>query len=297
MKRIMTKNNKWLLIILGVLILFVVGTVSYILMQNRKMDGLVQQFENQKEELSEEYTQLAVEYEGYNKMNIHNDSLLELWENEKMKVQRLLEELRTVKATNSGRINELKKELATVRAVMRTYIVQIDSLNTINKKLTEENVEVKQRYSEANQTVSQLSKDKRALSDKVTLAQQLTASDINAVGLDKRGKSSMKISKLTQLAVNFKVAKNITASTGEKCVYLRIMKPDNDILTKNRLDLFKYENKEINYSCKRLFEYNGEETPLVLYWNVDEYLYPGDYRVDIFVEGNMIGSKVFKLDK
>jgi hypothetical protein len=294
----MTKNIKWLLIsLLIVLLLIVAGAGVYIMKQKQEMKGLVQQFDIQKEELSDEYSQLSVEYEGYNKMNIHNDSLLALWENEKMKVQRLLEELRTVKATNAGRISELKKELATVRAVMRSYIIQIDSLNSANQQLTQENKEVKQRFSEATETVTQLSKDKQDLSDKVTLASQLSASDINPIGLDKRGKPTTKIGKLAQIAVSFKIAKNITAPTGDKLVYLRIMKPDNDILTKNRMDLFKYENKDINFSCKRAFEYTGEEASVTLYWNVEEYLYPGDYRVDLFVDGNMIGTKGFKFEK
>ncbi|MFZ4456967.1 MAG: hypothetical protein ACOYOT_12175 [Bacteroidales bacterium] len=293
----MAKNNKWLLVALGVLLLAVIASVVYIARQKTELKGLTQQFDIQKEELESEYSKLSVEYQEYNNVTIHNDSLLQLWENEKMKVQRLLEELRTVKATNASRIIELRKELATVRAVMKSYIIQIDSLNARNKQLTDENTEVKQRYSEATQTVSQLSKEKQELSDKVVLASQLSATDINPAGLDKRGKATTKISKIAQIAVSFKVAKNITAKTGEKMAYLRIQKPDNDILTKNRLDVFRYENKDINYSVHRLFEYDGEDTNVIVYWNVEEYLYPGEYRVDIFVDGNMIGSKAFRFEK
>lgn len=293
----MLKSNKFLIAAIVVLLLAVIASILFITKQNKELVGLEKQFDIQKEELADEYTQLSVEYQSYNKMNIRNDSLLELWENEKTKVQRLLEELKTVKATNADRINQLKKELATVRAVMRTYIVQIDSLNKVNSQLKQENQEVKQRYSEATQSVNQLSKEKRELSDKVNLASQLTATEINPVGLDKRDKPVTKISKLTKIAINFKIAKNVTASTGDKVVYIRIMKPDNDVLTKNRMDVFKYENKEISFSSKRMFEFTGEEMPLVVYWKVEEFLYPGDYRVDIFVDGNMIGSKNFKFEK
>ncbi len=293
----MIKNNKWLFVGLFLSVVVLLGAIFYIYRQHQEITGLEQQFDIQKEELESEYSQLAVQYEEYGKMNIKSDSLLELWENEKMKVQRLLEELHTVKATNSTRISQLKKELATLRTIMKGYIVQIDSLNAINAQLTQENVEVKQRYSEASQTVTQLSKEKRELSDKVNLASQLNATNIVVTGLDKRGKSVAKISKLVQLSIGFKIARNVTASTGEKIVYVRILKPDNDVLTKNRMDLFKYENKDINYSCRRMFEYTGEESDLVLYWKIEEYLSPGDYRVDIFVDGNMIGQKSFKLDK
>ncbi len=293
----MTKNNKWLVASLIVLLLIIAGSVVYIMRQQKEISGMVEEFDIQKKDLEDEYSQLAVQYEGYNKLNIHNDSLFTLYENEKTKVQRLLEELRTVKSTNARRISQLKKELATVRAVLRTYIVQIDSLNKQNKELRAENKDVKQRYSEATQTVSQLSKERRELSDKVSLAAQLNATDINVTGLNKRGKPINKVDKMTQIMVNLKIARNVTAATGEKFVYLRIMKPDNDILTKNRMDVFRYENRDINYSCRRMFEYAGEEIPLTLYWDVQEYLYPGEYRVDVFVDGNMVGSRSFKLDK
>lgn len=293
----MTKNIKWLIAALILLVLIVTGSIIYIVRQQNQISGMVQEFDIQKEELEDEYSQLAVQYEGYNKMNIHNDSLFALYENEKIKIQRLLEELRTVKSTNSHRISQLKKELATVRAVLKTYIIQIDSLNAQNKQLREENKNVKQQYTEATEAVSQLSKEKRDLSDKVTLASQLNATEISVSGLNKRGKATDRISKMTQIMINFKIARNVTAPTGEKYVYLRIMKPDNDILTKNRMDLFRYENKDINYSCRRMFEYAGEEIPLTLYWDIEEYLYPGAYRVDIFTDGNLIGSRSFKLEK
>ena len=293
----MTKNTKWLIAALITLILIIAGSVYYIVKQQKQINGMVEEFDIQKEELEDEYSQLAVQYEGYNKLNIRNDSLFTLYENEKMKVQRLLDELHSVKSTDARRISQLKNELATVRAVLKSYIIQIDSLNAQNKRLRDENQNVRQRYSEATATVSQLSQEKRALTDKVTLAAQLNATEISITGLNKRGKETDRIKKMSQLQINFKIARNVTAQTGEKHVYLRIMKPDNDILTKNRMDLFKYENKDINYSCRRIFEYSGEETPITLYWDIEEYLYPGDYRVDIFADGNLIGSKNFKLEK
>ena len=228
---------------------------------------------------------------------MNNDSLVQKLDAEKMKVQRLLEELRTVKATDAARINELKKELATLRSVMRNYIIQIDSLNSLNKKLMEENKSVTSKYQAVAQTASQLQKDKEQLSHKVTLASKLDAVGITVTPINKRGKETNKISKIEQIKVCFTIAKNVTAEVGEKYIYLRIMKPDGDILVKSRADLFHYEDKEINFSTRKLIEYDGEEMNLCLYWNVEEFLYPGDYRVDIFADNYMIGSKSFSLER
>ena len=87
--------------------------------------------------------------------------------------QRLLEELRQVKSSNAAEITRLKKELKTVRAVLRSYVMQIDSLNRINEALTTENKEVKKKYSEATRQINTLAQEKKTLNEKVTLAAQL----------------------------------------------------------------------------------------------------------------------------
>ena len=44
---------------------------------------------------------------------------------------------------------------------------------------------------------------------------------------------------------------------------------------------------------KKTIEYTGNETPVTVYWNVNEFLSNGSYNVSIFADGNMIGSKNF----
>ena len=113
----------------------------------------------------------------------------------------------------------------------------------------------------------------------------------------RRGKKAKVIKKMEQFVVDFRISKNITAPVGEKTIYVRIMKPDDDILLKSRADVFTFEGKEINYSMKKLVEYDGEELPVTMYWNIEEFLSPGTYRVDIFADGNLIGRKSFTLEK
>ena len=102
---------------------------------------------------------------------------------------------------------------------------------------------------------------------------------------------------MEQFVVSFNIAKNITAKPGERTIYVRIMKPNDDVLVKSQSGTFSYENKEIAYSMKRSVEYGGEETPVTLYWNVEEYLQPGTYRADIFADGNRIGSRSITIEK
>lgn len=283
-----------LIVAVIVLVLIVGGSVYYIYHQKQQMDDLVESFDLEKQSLEDEYNELSLQYEGY-KFSVGNDSLVALLSTEQAKVQRLLEELRTVKATNAKEISRLKKELATLRKIMRNYVMQIDSLNRVNEALKEENKQVVKKYQQASSTAATLKKEKEKLTERVTMASRLDASDISVTPVNSRGKLAKKIKKMQQLVVNFKIAKNITAPVGEKVIYVRIMKPDDDVLVKSRANVFTFEGKEVNYSMKKMIEYEGEEVAVTMYWDIEEFLSPGTYRLDIFADGNQIGKRSFTL--
>ena len=248
-----------------------------------------------KEDLENEYTRFAQQYDEL-KMTISNDSLAQLLDQEQLKTQRLLEELRTVKSTNATEIRRLKKELATLRKVMIGYINQIDSLNKLTEQQKLVIADVTKKYNQASQQISNLSEEKKNLNKKVTLAAQLDATNIRIEPRNKRGKVAKKVKDVVKLAISFTVVKNITAENGERTIYIRITKPDNDVLTKSASNTFPYENRTLVYSIKKYIEYNGEEQNINVFWDVEEFLYAGNYRVDIFEGGNLIGSQTFTLN-
>ena len=284
-----------LIVIVVVLVLVVAGGGYYIYHQNEQMEGLVQSFDLEKEEMEDELNELSFQYEGY-KFSVGSDSLAALLSTEQAKVQRLLEELRTVKATDAREISRLKKEISTLRKIMRNYVVQIDSLNTENERLKDENKQVVKRYQQANSQAVARKKEKEKLTEQVTLASKLDATNIEVTPLTSRSKPAKRIKKMQQFRITFQIAKNVTAEVGEKTIYVRIMKPDDDILVKSRANVFMFEGKEITYSIKKLIEYEGEVVDVEMYWNIEEFLSPGTYRVDIFADGNLIGKKNFTLD-
>ncbi|MDR0430125.1 MAG: hypothetical protein LBH58_06570 [Tannerellaceae bacterium] len=290
--------NKLSLLIVAIIVLLLVvgGAVYYIYHQKQQMSNLVETFDLEKESLQDEFNELSLQYEGY-KFSVNNDSLLTLLNKEQANVQRLMEELRTVKATNARRINELKKELETLRKIMRNYVIQIDSLNQANEKLTQEKEQAVRRYRQASSTAAQLTRELEKQTERVTLASRLDATGISVSTVNTRGKEVKKIKQMTQFVVNFRIAKNITAPVGEKMIYVRLKKPDDDILVKSRGDVFAFEGKEINFSMRKIVEYDGEELPVTMYWDIEEFLSPGIYRVDIFVDGNLIGRRNFELEK
>lgn len=290
------ENKKGLIITVIVILALGMGMFAYFFFHTRSQNQEMQQlFEIEKQEMENEYSNFAAQYDEL-QIKINNDSLYEKLEQEKIKTQRLLEELRQVKSTNAAEIRRLRKELETVRAVMRTYIIQIDSLNRINQQLVSENRTVKQQYNEAARQISNLTEEKASLNEKVTLASQLDATHITITPTNKRGNKTKRLKSITRLDISFTIVKNITAQTGQRTLYIRIAKPNNEILTKSNSNTFAYENTQLTYSIRKYIEYTGEEQNVTVYWDVEEYLSAGTYNVYIFAEGNMIGSQSFVLD-
>lgn len=289
------KKNTLQVVVGSILILLLIGVTVLLISEKRANNELVQEFNLEKEDLENQYTDFAKQYDEL-KLTVSNDSLSVLLEQEQLKTQRLLEELRTVKSTNATEIRRLKKELATLRKVMIGYINQIDSLSRLTNHQKEVIADVTRKYNVASQQISNLSEEKKNLNKKVTLAAQLDATNINIQATNKRGKKAKKVKDVVKLKINFTIVKNITAETGERTLYVRITKPDNDVLSKNASNTFPYENRELAYSIKKYIEYNGEEQSVTVYWDVEEFLYAGSYRVDIFSDGTLIGSQSFNLD-
>jgi len=188
----------------------------------------------------------------------------------------------------------LKKELATVREVLRSYIRQVDSLNQVNETLRSENSQIRDELEVTNREKAGLASEKAKLSEKVAIAAQLDATNISMTPLNKRNKAAKKMKDCKTIQVDFTIAKNVTAVNGQRTIYVRIQTPSGNVLTAGT---FAYESTQIEYSMKKAIEYNGEETRVSTYWNVNEFLASGEYRVSIFSDGNMIGSKVFSFTK
>lgn len=244
----------------------------------------------EQEEMLNDLQAAQMEYDELKKKILSNDSLLVKLEQEQLRTQQLYEELQSTKATNAAEIKRLKKELKTLRGVLESYMVQIDSLFRENTELKNENTKLIAGKKKAEKERNELAKEKKELSHKVDLASQLDATNVSVTMLRSNGKETTSIKRAKQICVSCTISKNITASTGDKRAYVRIMQPGGEPLTKGYSNTFKYENRDISYSMYRDFEFGGEEVPLVFYWNIEETLQEGRYLAYIFVDGNMIGE-------
>ena len=277
------------IIIVGVLLVAGIVYLAIDLNKQRQENKEMQELaELDKKEMENEYQHFANQYSEM-KTQISNDSNIAQLTAEQLRTESLLKELRNVKINDAREITRLKKELATVRAVLRSYVLEIDSLNRLNKNLVEENTKVKGQYEEAAKQIEGLSTEKASLSEKVSIAAQLDATGINMTPLNKRGKATKEINKCKNIQVNFTIVKNVTAQNGMKTFYVRITSPTGSVVGNG--GSFTYENKTLQCSMKKTVEYSGQESTITTYWNVTQALVGGTYLVSIFADGNMIGSR------
>jgi hypothetical protein len=179
--------------------------------------------------------------------------------------------------------------------VLRSYVLQIDSLNQLNAELMDENNRVRSELEYTNQQNMALASSNMTLSEKVAIASQLNATNISLMPLNKRGKNNKTMKKARSLQVAFNIARNVTAANGTREIFIRVTNPMGEVL--NGGGSFTYENRQLAYTMKRTIDYSGEETSITATWTVNETLPGGSYNVSIFADGNMIGSRNFTFEK
>ena len=294
-----SKKNATRLIILGILVALIAiaaAVLGYhyfytkpLLEENEELKELA---ELEKQEMESQYRDFDVQYEML-QSQLSNDSLIAQIENERRHTQQLLEELERTKATDAAEIKRLKAEIASLREVLKSYIVQVDSLNRLNQSLSEENTQIKAQVAEQSTQISTLSTERNQLKDKVNIAAQLDATGFWVTPKNKKGKDTQKVKDVKKLAFGFTIVKNVTAQNGQRIIYARILKPDNSVM--GLKGTFAYENTQLEYTEKKYIDYTGEEEKVTMYSDVTEFLEAGTYKLFVFCDKQMIGQTTFTL--
>lgn len=281
------------LVLLAALVAYLVYRMDRAEEARQQMEQLQALAEMDKMEMQNEYEEFARQYQEL-QMQINNDSLVAQLEKEQQRVEELLEELRKTKKDDAAEIMRLKKELATLREILRNYVMQIDSLNRLNQQLNQENENLRTQNVQAQQHITSLTTEKETLSEQVSIASQLDATGVTAIGKNKKGKAVKKIKDVRNFQISFSISRNVTAKTGMKSIYVRLLTPTGEVLTQG--GTFPYENRQLEYSIRKDIEYTGEEQSVTVYWDVAQTLLAGTYRADIFADGSRIGGTTFTFD-
>lgn len=290
----------WVIVAGSMLLAIAAALIGYAYWQHAEMRRFKERvsLEAERERLEEEYADISQEYNFYEQRNVHfnNDSLSEQLAREKLRVQRLLEELRTNKDFSSSTLDSLQSQLTTLRQSIRFYRSQIDSLSRENQQLQAERNDALDRYRKAAQTADRLQKDNENLHEKVNQAARLEAIDLQIETLNKRGKNTLSCDKVERIKIQFIIARNTLVPHGEKEIYLCIIKPDGQTLVKDRTNIFTHNDQKY-YSLRQIMDYTGIAEKMYFSWNVEEYLHSGIYSIEIYADNQLIGSGIFSLKK
>ena len=283
------KKTPVFLIILVIALVCAVGYLGY------TYNELKKQSEIEKAELTRQRENLETElmeiYSEYDSLKSENDTMNLKLQAEQERIERLLK----INANNVYKIRMYEKELQTIRKVLRSYVVQIDSLNTANQELRAENLEVKQQLRRSETDRRELTQVKEELTNKVELASILNAKNIVITPLrNYKGRETNRYDKTIRLRTCFTLRENPILEPGQKTIYIRIARPDDVILTSG-VNFFDFEGEQIVYTASREVSYENVDVDLCIYWQNDGQLVPGYYTLSLYADSHQIGSSTFAL--
>ncbi|MBE6176921.1 MAG: hypothetical protein IJN55_02345 [Alistipes sp.] len=235
-----------------------------------------------RDSLQQDLTELIVEYDD---LKYQNDSIAVNLE----RANALVEQLKQERRWNYNKLKQYEKELGTLRTVMMGYIKQIDSLNTLNKKLITENVGYRKEISSANLRADLAEERSEELENKVKAGAVVRARNIRLVALNAKSKEVSRIKKAERMRVDFELAANELATPGNKAIYVRITSPEGYLMQTEAAPSFEFEGEKIGYSAAREVEYQNEDLAVSIFFEQTNFM-AGTYQVELYMEGRMIGT-------
>lgn len=283
-----SKNRRNNIIVITLSVILVVMIVLFF-MQRRQNQMVIGDIRAEKDSIQAELTQIVA---GYDLLKTENDTINEQLFLAQSKVRDLLIEVEQTKRVSYEKISDYQKQVTTLRGIMRDFVVQIDSLNKRNEQLMAENTQVKEQFKQSEMEKQQLTEEKDNLQKNLQRAAQLEARELIAEGLNNRSKETKYAKRTEKIRISFVLGKNITSKRGPKNIYVRIMRPDQLLMTKSPNDLFQFEDLKIPFSAMREVNYEGQDLPVAIYWDNagESELMVGTYTIDLFADGNNIGT-------
>jgi hypothetical protein len=230
---------------------------------------------------------------SYDTLKTNNDTLKASFVKEQNRIKQLL----SINASNAQLIRTYKNEIGTMREIMKSYIVQIDSLNTRNKMLVVENTGIKEQISLVQKTNVELSRVKEELNTKVEIASVIQAKDLLAVTLNKKSKETTKLANITKLRVCFTLRENPLAAAGSKIVYMRVLRPDSLVITTSPDNVLNYKEGKLIFSANRSVDYINQDIEMCIFLDNTGDFIAGNYSVELYLNNNKIGKGTFMISK
>ena len=260
------------------------GGLAYIWYQK---SSLVKELTIEKEELTEQMVALQNDYatlsSDYDDINLQLDS-------SRLEVQMLIDKITQTEATNRSKIRQYEKELGTLRSIMRNYIVQIDSLNTLNKQLTADAAAARREAAESRRKQEELSRTVESLTGQVAAGAVIKARGLRMEAYNSSDKVTDRSSRVIRLLATLSLVENDLAPKGPVRVYIRVKGPDGILLTNDTQRTFEVDGEPMICSASREVDYQGKEVELSIYLNDITGYVKGIYTVEAYTDQTRLGS-------
>ena len=225
----------------------------------------------------------------YDNLQITNDSISRGLDIERERADSLMTRLKKERSWNLAKIKQYEKEVGTLRSIMKGYVRQIDSLNTLNKQLIKENVGYRKEISTAKLRAEMAEEKAAELDNKVKVGSVLRARDIRLAALNDRGNSVSRVKNASRLRVDFVLSANELATPGNRAIYVRITSPDGYVLTTEAMPTLEFEGVRLCYSALREVDYQNQDLEVGIFFNSSGFA-AGTYTIELYSEGRLIGS-------
>ena len=227
--------------------------------------------------------------EDYDNLHVANDSISASLDIERGRADSLMNQLRKERRWSLAKIKQYEKEVGTLRTVMRGYLHQIDSLNSLNQKLITENISYRKEISSATLRAEMAEEKAAELDNKVRAGAVIKARGIRLTGLNARNKEVSRIRNAERVRVDFVLTANELTTPGNKAVYMRLTSPDGYVLTTEAMPTFEFEGVRLSYSAMREVDYQNQDLEVGIYFDSSGFA-AGTYLVQLYCDGYMIGS-------
>ena len=227
--------------------------------------------------------------EDYDNLHVANDSISASLDIERGRADSLMNQLRKERRWSLAKIKQYEKEVGTLRTVMRGYLHQIDSLNSLNQKLITENISYRKEISSATLRAEMAEEKAAELDNKVRAGAVIKARGIRLTGLNARNKEVSRIRNAERVRVDFVLTANELTTPGNKAVYMRLTSPDGYVLTTEAMPTFEYEGERLSYSAMREVDYQNQDLEVGIYFTSSGFA-GGTYRMELYTEGRLIGQ-------
>ena len=235
---------------------------------------------------------------SYDSLEQNNSVAIDSINTQREKINNLMQEVDKLDKKSKRdwrKIYKLKKEAETLRNIMKGYIHTIDSLNTLNINLSNDLTEKTQKLSNVSKQNKKIIKQNEALQKQVAIGAVLQINNVLSSGIRIRSSGAQsettRASKTNMIKTCFSIIENKLAKAGDKEIYIRILDSEGTLLNApTPLTIINQQKEELKMSSKRTINYQNQDTDLCIFYEIENSITAGNYSVEVYAEGFLIGE-------